>query len=535
VTSQARLWLALGVVAVAAFALRLTGTDWGKPYAYHFDEPFILKPALRIAESGDPNPHFFRYPSLMIYLETAIVEANHALGGMPLSVPDGPGYGPSDLGTWTWPALAGGRHAVAVIGTSTVVLAGAAAAATGGLAAGVAAALLLAFFPLHVEHSHYLTTDVPSAAFLALALWALLGVRRPLAAGAAAGAATGLAIATKYTAAAALPAIALLCLLVEASPSVRAMRVALMLVACAAAFLVACPYAVLDHGTFTAELNLVREHYQGGHVGAEGTANWSWYLRRLRDEGLGAAGFTLLAAGAAGVAYDAARALRSRAIDASPRGEGDSVRAYGAVYAAILSFLALAWFGWLGAVTVRFERNLMPIVVVACIAAGHGLGSVLDALGRRSRVARAVAAATLAAALVGPATMSWAAMRRLASRDTRSVALEWIEANVSPGSYIVREEYTPQPDPERYRVEYTWSLAFGDPRDYARIGVEYLVASQAVYARFVNEPSERYSDIVERYREIFLLPRAATFAPEEGTTGPIVTIYRVRHAKRRNR
>jgi hypothetical protein len=111
-----RLRFALGTIAVAALALRLAGTQWGKPYAYHFDEPFIVKPALRIADSGDLNPHFFRYPSLLIYVEAAIARANHVLGAMPLDVPRGAAYGPSDLGTWTWPALAGGRHAVAALG-----------------------------------------------------------------------------------------------------------------------------------------------------------------------------------------------------------------------------------------------------------------------------------------------------------------------------------------------------------------------------------------------------------------------------------
>src|SRR5262245_43496585 len=96
---------AVGAIAVCALALRLVGAEWGKPYAYHFDEPFILKPALHIVDTGDLDPHFFRYPSLMIYIEAAIAAGNHAIAGMPLAVPEGPEYGPSDLGTWTWPAL----------------------------------------------------------------------------------------------------------------------------------------------------------------------------------------------------------------------------------------------------------------------------------------------------------------------------------------------------------------------------------------------------------------------------------------------
>jgi 4-amino-4-deoxy-L-arabinose transferase-like glycosyltransferase len=307
--SRAALVLAVGAVAIAALTLRLVGTEWGKPYAYHFDEPFILKPALRIVDEGDLNPHFFRYPSLMIYVEAAIAAGNHVFGDMPLAVPEGAAYGPSDLGTWTWPALAGGRHTVAVLGTVAVVLGAVVAYATGGAVAALLAAVLLAVLPLHVEHSHYLTTDVPAATLLLAAFAVLARASSPLRAAAWAGAAAGLAIATKYTMAAALPALVLLCVLsARGSFGSNLACIAALLAACVAAFVAACPYAVLDTHTFLAEINVVREHYGGGHLGAEGAANWRWYLARLRTDGLGDAGLAVFAVGAAGVAYDLVRA-----------------------------------------------------------------------------------------------------------------------------------------------------------------------------------------------------------------------------------
>ena len=527
----------LGVIVVAALALRLAGTEWGKPYAYHFDEPFVVKPALRIVDSGDPNPHFFRYPSLMIYVEAAIAAGNHVISGMPLAVPEGPAYGPSDLGTWTWPALAGGRHAVAVLGTAAIVLAAIVAFATGGAMAALLAALLLAVLPLHVEHSHYLTTDVPAATFLLGSFACLARVRIGMRAAAWAGVAAGLAIATKYTMATALPALALLCAL-RADPSVRAKAksVAILLGACGAAFLLACPYALLDWHTFIAEINVVREHYGGGHLGAEGAGNWSWYVQRLRDEGLGDAGLILLAVGAAGAVYDLVRAHVAASPPNGGEMENDAARTLPArtasQFIAVLLVLTLGWFLWLGGVTVRFERNLMPIVVLACPVAGHGLARLLDALARRSAVLRGIGIAAIALVGIGPARISGGIARRLSSVDTRAQALAWIEANVPVGSHIVREEYTPQPDANRYEVEYLWSLGFQEPRDYRRSGVDYVVASQAVYARFLNDPARRYPDIVDRYQRIFRLPRAAAFVPDAQATGPAVTIYRVARGRR---
>jgi hypothetical protein len=176
----------------------------------------------------------------------------------------------------------------------------------------------------------------------------------------------------------------------------------------------------------------------------------------------------------------------------------------------------------------------MPLVVLACAAAGHGLGRTLEVLRARSKGLGAVVAMIVALALVGPASMSTALIRKLMGADTRSLALAWIDANVPAGSYIVREEYTPQPDPERYRVEYTWSLGFGDPRDYRRTGVDYLVASQAVYARFLDDPLARYPEVAARYRDIFALRRVAEFVPHAGASGPAVSIYRTRNGGRRN-
>jgi hypothetical protein len=245
----------------------------------------------------------------------------------------------------------------------------------------------------------------------------------------------------------------------------------------------------------------------------------------LRDDGLGIAGMVLVATGAAGVLHDLFASARS--------GHGEPHRSRALLAGSMLAF-AIAWVTWLGTVTVRFERNLMPAVVLVCAAAGHGLAHWLDIARERGRLFYGIAWALLAVAIAMPAAMSFDVVKRLRADDTRSVALAWIERNVPEGAHIIREEYTPQPDPDRYRVEYVWSLGFGDPNEYRRAGVDYVIASQAVYARFFNDPQARYPDIVERYERIFRLPRVAFFLATPATNGPAVTIYRVPHgAKRR--
>ena len=48
------------------------------------DEPQVMARAIKIAESGDYNPRWFNYPSLVIYLQSAVVRLVHAAFDVPL-------------------------------------------------------------------------------------------------------------------------------------------------------------------------------------------------------------------------------------------------------------------------------------------------------------------------------------------------------------------------------------------------------------------------------------------------------------------
>ena len=499
----------MAVLVLVAAALRCYGTDWGAPYGYHFDEPFVLKPALRMVERGDPNPHFFRYPSALIYTEAAIALAYHRLCGMDLTVPTGPAYGPSDLGPWSWPALLAGRRFVAAIGALTVAAGALLAWRVGGPTASLATAALLAVLPLHAEHSHYLTTDVPAAGLALLSL-ALAAGPASRSSALAAGAALGAAVATKYTAGAALPATLLL---VAASGERRPLNVVWTLTAAVGTFFVLCPYAALDWRVFLADINIVREHYASGHLGSEGSANWGWYLERLTESGLGAGG--LIAVGTGMLV----------ALAAAARDWVDGYRR-SALAIVVIGLTALCWFAWLGTVRVRFERNLIPAAVLAVVTAGCGAGRLIDWARRRGTAAFVPAVLVFALVWAAPARMAVRAAARFGKPDTRQRAANWIADNIPPGAKIVREEYGPRPDPTRYQVEYIWSVAFRDPSWYRRNGIDAVVVSSLVYRRFLLDPEQRYPRITERYRRIFAWPRRVRIAPGPGELGPILSIYR---------
>jgi 4-amino-4-deoxy-L-arabinose transferase-like glycosyltransferase len=514
---------ALALLFAAALALRVAGTSYGLPLLVNSDEMPIASHAVGILATGDPNPGFFHYPSLYIYmqagLDAALYGAGRATGKYTVL---------TDLDGRLM--IRAGRIMTAVLGALTVLAAYLVGRALWGRPEGLAAAALLAVSPLHVAHSFHLAVDVPTGLFAALALWP--AARRLSAVprwgdylGAAACA--GLAAGTKYTA-----AFAILPLIVAhflgpwpgrpgrmrraADPRLLAAVVLVPVV-----FLATTPYAVLDREAFARDVAWEGHHYAKGHAGAEAGGAWSLgaYLRLLEDD-LGPEGLVLVALGAALLLWRDPRAL-----------------------AVVLAFPAF-YLLFIGRFPVYFPRNLAPVVPALALVAGAGLVGPIRAAaaaprGERRRailVAVAVAVGALGAAGFARHTaQSVAYVRTVTLPDTRWAALRWVSLHVPAGSRVVREPHTPEVElletdgRPRLTVEaLTWSVADMDPK--AVMGFDYVVLSAAMYARFVDQP-QRYPVEAGRYRALFDgLSLEAEFRPKPGrTTGPVIRIYRVPH------
>ena len=154
---------------------------------------------------------------------------------------------------------------------------------------------------LHVRDSHFGVTDMPMScmvliAFLAIVKLSQSGARRDLV---AAGILTGLAAATKYNAVVlGLPAtFAILDDPLRRAPGVRLGRVIVFGLLVVAAFLVVCPYAVLDYRQFIADIQFNARHLAEGH-GADLGRGWVYHLTTTLRYGLGS---PLLVAGVLGL------------------------------------------------------------------------------------------------------------------------------------------------------------------------------------------------------------------------------------------
>ena len=329
------------LIGLCALALRLAGIGWGLPnaehlFSYHPDEIFLLQPAFGFAQ-GDWNPHFFNYGTLYIYLV-----------GIP-AVALGLAPDPSRFPLGLAPLYLEGRLITAALGAASVTVLYYALRAEGRRFAALSA-LLLALCPLHVVTSHYATVDVPATFFLTLAaLFSLRACERPSPkVELLAGAAVGLAAATKYNAGLFLVPVLFVPLLCSAGRA-RGRWWLTVPAGAALGFLVGCPYAWSPE--FLRDLRFEAAHMQaGGTFAFVGTGSgWAYHLLRGLPVGLG---YPLLLAGLAGVV--AAVVLPCRA-------------------ARLSLFWVILYLGLVGLAKERFIRYLVPLTPFLAVLAAAGL------------------------------------------------------------------------------------------------------------------------------------------------------------------
>ncbi|OYW05334.1 MAG: hypothetical protein B7Z61_06550 [Acidobacteria bacterium 37-71-11] len=227
------------VLALLVFALsvRIIGLNFDQSHFYHPDERRIAEAVTQLSlHPLQLNPHFFAYGSFPFYV-TKLVTATLANFSGWFATYDG--------------AVLTGRALSALWGTGTVLLLVLLGRRLYGARTGLLAGALLAGTVLHVQNSHFATNDVPLTFLVLLALTLMVEIveRGRPAAYAAAGAAIGLAVATKFSA---LPL--LLPLAVAAAMRARNDRsvrrafggLTLACTCAAAAFAGGEPYALLD-------------------------------------------------------------------------------------------------------------------------------------------------------------------------------------------------------------------------------------------------------------------------------------------------
>ena len=533
----------------------LWGLAFGLPHIYTPDEPAVVGRALVMARTGDLNPHFFTYPHLVYNLQA---------GALWLTT----------RAARAWPQLMAAYPALRADGVSYLVARGLSVALallalscaygmgrdlTGAPATGLIATLYLATMPVVVQHAHYATVDLPSAAAAALCGYACLralvprqgqqqgqpppssqpgrtctpagaaadhsgtalskgggwlgGRRGALALGALAA---GLAAGTKYNAALVLICplltIAVLWARAGARPGVWRVAAAGLAVAglAAAAYLVTTPYTLLDWPGFRAGVLGVARHYGAiGHPGAEGADNWRWYLAHLGGPGVG---LPLTALALAGGAWGLARRQSA--------------------YLVTCAFVA-AYYLLLCAGQVRFERNLLPLLPFLAALAAAATTALCRLVAHR--VGSAAGRAALLALLLltaGPPAAATARQDIALTRPfTQDLALAWLVGHLPVGAGVAVENWEAPPlPPGRYRLARVSALGQHDIAWYRRRGVAYLVADSWTDGPYLGDPGH-YAAEATGYRRLFgcsAVIGTIHSASQDDHRGPDYTFYRLR-------
>ena len=225
----------LAVVLAVAAALRAVGIQYGLPFGtlLNPDEQSIVPRAWKMVHGGGLDPHWFDYPTLVMYLLTPFQAWQHA------------------------PSFLTARIVVAVLGLGAVAATWWLGRRAYGAQAGLVAAATVAVATLHVAYSRMAVTDVPLTLGVAAALGLIVVGRLEWA-----GLVAGLAAGAKY------PGVLLVVPLVLAGWG-KWRRVATGLVLGAAAFLATSPFVLVHPYQAVHEALRVQQLAREGWLGFE--------------------------------------------------------------------------------------------------------------------------------------------------------------------------------------------------------------------------------------------------------------------------
>ncbi|MBA3416185.1 MAG: glycosyltransferase family 39 protein [Chloroflexia bacterium] len=443
--------LALGVLLLAALALRLFGIDWDDGRRLHPDELFITDWVLvdRIRPVWPPDLGNLLDPATSVLNPRSVDPAkgtfrdDYAYGALPLFVTEAAAAIASLATGEDWHAADRvylvGRALSALLDTVTVLVVYLIGRRVASTRVAILAATVAALAPMSIQLAHFFTTDSWLTCFVALTLlWAIRAAESGrVGAFALAGAGVGLGMATKgsvFT----LAGVVVVAVAYDAWQRRRMggsdrqvvgaaiQRATVGGGAALVAFALFEPYALARPDVYIAALRRQADIVSGSfdvpftrqYVG---TTPVVYQVEQFVKWGFGPVAGLLALAGLALLAWRCRRSLAAGPL------------------------LALTWFVGYGAVIAlgetKFLRYLAPLTPVLAVAAGVAIDAIWRRVGSRlGERAGAVAGAVL---LAGVALWSIAFVSIYAREHPRLAASRWIYANVPPGS-VLGSEYWDQ-------------------------------------------------------------------------------------------
>lgn len=538
------------LIILLSVVIRLWGLDFGLPQQFHPDEPVVVSRAQYGAATGDWNPRAFHWPSLQLYIlgfeysiwfQTGKLTGawdNEELAGIPegdlfiayaLRAPSGFYY----LGRLTTVLFSAGLIWLMFIFTRRFYPDNWA----------LLASALIAFHPIIVRHSRYITPDIPAEFFFLAGLIFIdrlyMSIRKTgekvsntpdtgiFWTGILASVMVGLGAGTKYPVGVLAVPLALVILLTPSKLPFLTRILFLLPVAftTGAVFLATTPYALLDYEQFSTDIKTIGWHVRSGHIGMEAQGGiWLASISRLiRDSGWAWTVISLL--GMVGFFCGIKR-----------------------TWHLLIAFIFIL--AGLAPLDVFSDRYLIPLVPFFIFGLIWIFEKLLWIIKFDSKTAVNISLIILFLATCGYGfRIIQNDGKLLTLPDTRELAYAWIVENIPAHSIILEEQGGPDlnpselvplvPEPWYFVTELKPLFARGgdflDPLDLlVQIKPEWVIISGNVRDRYLREGAEdEFPELVAVFREYYRLVEnylleEVRFTPEpERIAGPEIVIYLV--------
>lgn len=509
-------WILLAIIGVAA-GVFLAGIRKDLPYSHEVDESIYVDRAIRIAASGDLNPHWFGNPgSTVFYPLAALFHAWHAIeyGNGPL--------GPEEDIVSAYRSdqsqfyLLGRLLTVCYALLATLMTYFVGRRLFGERVALLGAGLSI-LSPLVVYHAQVVRTDHAASFFGLLCLWLTLRLYdRPSAKNQLlTGLSIGCSVATRYFMVTLVPILIATDILIvhqrrrnpdRPSCSWRAMAIGLL--AAPLGFLAWTPFFILDLPT--AMKNIAVEA-RPVHVGADGLSpagNLAWYLSEAIPSSISRPLAILAAVGALLVVF---------------RHRPGQLLVLGFLAVFVLS-TSLSYLHW--------RRWMIQILPILFLFAAHALFEAIPMLTSLLRLKPKMQTLLLCLliALASALPLYDLLLYEVAETaiGTRVLAREWITRNLPPGTKVAFDAFSvPFGGTDLVVLGPTLLVTRGTLAEYYNAGYRYFVVSSSCYNMFLAEP-RRYQKQAAFYMTLFERGHLVKeLGPSRLRRGPIIRIYRL--------
>jgi 4-amino-4-deoxy-L-arabinose transferase-like glycosyltransferase len=461
--------LIIAILLLAAF-LRFSNVNIDLPYVFHPDEHSIVNNAVDIIKTGNYNPNFFIYPSAYTYIQVP-VDILRFISGV------GQGIFKNLESASYSDFYHANRTVTAFLGTTTILIIYLSVKQLFNKKIALLASLLTTFFSLHVQHSHFVTTDIPTGFFAMLSFYfSILFYKYKknkffliscfLA---------GITASTKYN--------ALFIFLVPVLTYIYQMKIKfwknhilyLGLAILFFGFFIGTPFSVFDLSHFLSDLAKVTRHYRVyGHFGAEGRSNIVYYFKTFYVD-LGLALSLLLPVG---IFY----LLKERK------------------FKEILMILIfpIAYLLFMMKLKAQFPRNIIPIIPYMSILTALGFKYVWDLI-NKLKYKKILTALLFIFAFYYPLLKSLSIHYAFAHPHFSLSVKKKIEKEFPDDAKFAYERYGP---PMNRRIGDINKAIISHALDfYKRREFDYLILNDIMYDRAFDSP-EKNKDKLVKYKNI---------------------------------